>query len=220
MSAHTYIAEQLREMAVPVGSLVPDPQNARKHGRKNMDTVMASLDRFGQRMPIVVQKSNMVVRVGNARLEAAKRLGWTHIAAVIVDEGDVEATAFALVDNRSSELGEWDIENLTTQLQHLDGLSSELIDGLGWDTNDLEVLLEADWTPPALDTDIQPPGVGSEDGDGQGHGRAGGSLVLTDNQKELLLTAAESIQMRPGCEGYTLGQCVGLLASSWLERNR
>ena len=212
-----WIAEQLRGLALPVGALTPDPKNARRHGRKNMEAVMASLHRFGQRLPLVVQKQGMVVRVGNARLEAARQLGWTHVAAVVVDESDVEATAFALVDNRSAELAEWDLQELTGQLQDLNGLADEMLDGLGWDTDDLEVLLRVDWTPPPLDPDVQPPGVDAGDGDGSGHGRAGGSLVLTDEQKALVLRASEAIQGQPGREGYTLGQCVALMASTWLE---
>jgi DNA modification methylase len=69
---------------------------------------MASLTSFGQRFPVVVQSKKNIVRAGNARLEAAKRLGWTHIAAIFVDESDLEATAFAIADNRTAELAGWD----------------------------------------------------------------------------------------------------------------
>ena len=106
-----HIAEPLRGLAVPVADLHLDPANARRHGDRNVEAIAASLSRWGQRAPLVVQRDGMVVRAGNGRLEAAKRLGWTHVAALVVDEGSVEATAFAIADNRTAELAEWDDED-------------------------------------------------------------------------------------------------------------
>jgi DNA modification methylase len=114
-----YIAESLRKLAVPIDTLTLDPSNARKHGERNLDAIIRSLDRFGQRVPIVVQQQGMVVRAGNGRVLAAKKLGWTHIAAVVVDESSVDATAFAIADNRTAELAEWDDETLASLLQSL-----------------------------------------------------------------------------------------------------
>lgn len=112
-----YIAEPLRPLAVPICELNADPANARRHPDRNMAAIEASLRRWGQRFPIVVQRQGMVVRAGNGRLEAARRLGWTHLAAVVVDEDSVEATAFALADNRSAELASWDDEALAALLE-------------------------------------------------------------------------------------------------------
>jgi hypothetical protein len=38
-------------------------------------------------------------------IAAAQQLGWTHIAVVWVDDDDITATAFALADNRTGDLG-------------------------------------------------------------------------------------------------------------------
>lgn len=214
-----YINEQLRGLAMPVESLDFDPRNARLHGKRNMDTVKSSLTRFGQRLPIVVQKQGMIVRVGNARLRAARELGWSHIAAVVVDEGDVEATAFALVDNRSSELGEWDMQVLAEELQNLDGVYGDLED-LGWSADALEVLLECSWSPPDLDEDILPPGLQDGVGNLGGHGNAGAGLVLTDDQEELLVRVVGIMQSVAGQEGFTPGQCVGRLCEAFMASQR
>lgn len=131
-----YIAEPLRPLAVPIGELNADPANARRHPDHNLAAIEASLRRWGQRFPIVVQRQGMVVRAGNGRLEAARRLGWTHLAAVVVDEDSVEATAFALADNRSSELAEWDDEALAALLQ---SLPTDV--PTGFSEGDLEALL-------------------------------------------------------------------------------
>lgn len=121
----SHIHEGLRHLAVPCSKLTFDPKNARKHDRRNLDTIKSLLTKFGQRMPIVVQKQGMIVRVGNGRLEVARELGWKHIAAVIVDEGDVDAIAFAIGDNRSAELGEWDSAVLADTLHTL-GIMAEV----------------------------------------------------------------------------------------------
>jgi ParB family chromosome partitioning protein len=134
------IAEQLRPLAVPIGSVNLDPANARRHPERNLATIRASLERWGQRLPIVVQREGMVVRAGNGRVEAMRAMGWTHVAALIVDESAVEATAFAIADNRSAELAEWDDQALATMLQ---GLPSELRLGAGFSENDLSELLRS-----------------------------------------------------------------------------
>jgi ParB-like chromosome segregation protein Spo0J len=133
-----YIAEQLRPLAVPIGSVNHDAANARKHGEKNMAAIVASLTRFGQRAPIVVQRKGMVVRAGNGRLAAAKSLGWSHIAAVVVDDESVEAVAFAIADNRTAELAEWDQETLASLLNTM---GEEDLASTGFDQADLSGLL-------------------------------------------------------------------------------
>lgn len=117
--SHPHIAAPIRSLAIPIDSLHPDPANARTHNQRNLDTIAASLARFGQRAPIVVQKEGMVIRAGNGRFHAAKKLGWTHIAALVIDEPSVDAAAFSIADNRSSELAEWDDESLAAILQSL-----------------------------------------------------------------------------------------------------
>ncbi|HVV98916.1 MAG TPA: hypothetical protein VHB77_01180, partial [Planctomycetaceae bacterium] len=51
------------------------------------------------------------------RLQAAIELGWSHIAAVIVDEDNASAISFAIADNRTAELAEWD-DAVLGQLLH------------------------------------------------------------------------------------------------------
>lgn len=102
------IHEGLWHLAVPIGTLIPDADNARFHPQENIEAIKSSLTRFGQDQPLVVQRSNNVVRKGNGRLQAARELGWTHLAAVFVDEDNIDAAARAIADNRSGELAKWD----------------------------------------------------------------------------------------------------------------
>lgn len=146
----SYIAEPLRAFAVPIDSVVLDPKNARKHGEENLKAIESSLRRFGQRLPIVVQRNGMVVRAGNGRVQVARKMGWTHIAAVVVEDGDEAATAFAILDNQSGALAEWDDAMLADLLK---SLPHDLRIDLGFNT---EALAEA-LSPPGMKVGLTDP---------------------------------------------------------------
>jgi len=136
---HPHIRESLQGLAVPIEILVPDPRNARRHDTKNLDAVRESLTTHGQMLPLVVQKQGMIVRAGNGRLQAAKQLGWSHMACVVTEMTDDEAIAFAIADNRTSELASWDDEVLAEELTKLVEGGSDLA-SLGFDADDLAAL--------------------------------------------------------------------------------
>ena len=104
---------------IPIDSLIPDPNNARKHNKKNLLAIKGSLTKFGQQKPIVINEKNLIV-AGNGTVEAAKELGWKEINAVVTSLDSFHQTAFALADNKTSELAEWDDEVLERALAGLD----------------------------------------------------------------------------------------------------
>jgi ParB-like chromosome segregation protein Spo0J len=120
----------LKIESVLVESLSFDPNNARKHSEENLQAIAGSLDQFGQRKPIVVTADNVVV-AGNGTLEAARSLRWSKIDVVRVpaDWSADEVKAFALADNRTAELAEWDIGILSEQLGELEIA--------GWDLSEI-----------------------------------------------------------------------------------
>jgi hypothetical protein len=63
---------------VPLSEIHEDTANARRHPEANMSAITASLRRFGQVEPLIVQKSSQRVIGGNGRLAAMRSLGWTH----------------------------------------------------------------------------------------------------------------------------------------------
>ena len=135
---------------VPLGSLSLDPANVRKHGQKNLDAIKASLRKFGQQKPIVVDAKGIVL-AGNGTLTAAKELGWTEIQIVRTALAGVDATAFAIADNRSAELAEWD-DNLSEVLAALKAEDFPL-DEIGFDADDLA---ELGGEPEPSDADAEP----------------------------------------------------------------
>ena len=130
-----------------IADLIPDQANARSHDERNITAIAGSLQRFGQQKPIVVDSAG-VVRAGNGTLYAAKSLGWETIATVRTDLENAEAAAYAIADNRTAELAEWDNEVLALTLDQLDG---ETLDATGFDEAEIAALLK----------DLEPPGEGA-----------------------------------------------------------
>lgn len=125
--------------SVPISSLVYDPNNARKHSPKNLTAIATSLEKFGQRKPVVVH--NGVIIAGNGTVEAARKLDWTEITITEVPtEWDVAtAKAYAIADNRTAELAEWDTPVLVEQLLEMEDEGFDLKE-FGFDDGIMESL--------------------------------------------------------------------------------
>lgn len=133
------ITPNLRPLAVPVASLALLPGNPR---RGDVDAVAASLARFGQRKPIVVRASDRVIIAGNHTFQAAQRLGWEEIAAVLVDDDDATAQAYALADNRTAELGGYDNELLLELIRLVGVADADLLADTGWSDEAIAELVD------------------------------------------------------------------------------
>lgn len=125
---------------VAVQELLFDPSNVRAHSRRNLDSIKSSLTRFGQQKPIIVDRDN-VVRAGNGTLEAAKELGWEIISVVRSELIGSEMTAFAIADNRTAELAEWDYSQLGAVLGSLREEGEEVSESLGFTAAEIEALM-------------------------------------------------------------------------------
>jgi ParB-like chromosome segregation protein Spo0J len=103
---------------IKIKDLLNDPSNVRKHDERNLDSIKASLQRFGQQKPIVVDGKGIVV-AGNGTLDAAKSLGWKDIEIVRTELVGADAVAYAIADNRTAELAIWDDDALAQTLAAL-----------------------------------------------------------------------------------------------------
>jgi ParB-like chromosome segregation protein Spo0J len=130
----------MKPRSIKIDDLSIDPANARKHSQKNLDAIVASLRRFGQQKPIVIDKSN-IVRAGNGTLEAARQLGWETILAVQTSLTGSEATAYAIADNRTAELAEWDDDILKATLESLADENAALLESCGYTEAELDALV-------------------------------------------------------------------------------
>lgn len=146
------IAHDLQALRVPIDGLVPDPANIMRHDDAQVASLKASLERFGQMKPVVVQKSGRVIRAGNCTVESARRLGWKTIAAVVEEMDDTTARAYSIADNQIPRLAEWDTEALKAAIHKL-GAGGVDLAVLGFGSERLGELLAPDITagevPPA-----------------------------------------------------------------------
>jgi DNA modification methylase len=125
-------------VSLPIDQLVFDPNNVRKHSNKNLDAIKGSLTKFGQQKPIVIDEKNIIL-AGNGTVMAAKALGWSEIQCVQTDLKDSHLkTAFAIADNRTAELAEWDDDLLKETLASLQ-LNDFDIESIGFDAKEFEI---------------------------------------------------------------------------------
>jgi DNA modification methylase len=146
------IAPQLRGLVVPIDSVTLHPNNPR---RGVVDAVAASLARFGQQKPIVVQASTRYIVAGNHLVMAARSLGWAEIAANVEELDDASAIAFMLADNRTADLGGYDDALLAAILA--EQAQAANLSATGYDADALAAILAAAQIADARDPDDEPP---------------------------------------------------------------
>lgn len=103
---------------VKVGDLIPYENNPRKNDEA-VDKVALSISAFGFKVPIVIDRNNVVV-TGHTRLKAAQKLGLTEVPCIRADDlTDEQIKAFRLADNKVAEFSSWDDEKLMQELEEL-----------------------------------------------------------------------------------------------------
>jgi hypothetical protein len=191
---------------IAVADLHLDPGNVRRHPAKNLAAIKASLARFGQQKPVVVDANN-VVRAGNGLLEAARELGWPTVRAVRSELGGVDLVAYSLADNRTAELSEWNFEGLAETIRALQAEDFD-VSTLGWDDHELEPILAADWTPPAVE-----PLPTSRDGDGDD---ASDELIIDATGSESILRAIAKAREVAGNPDLPPLRCLEIAADAFV----
>lgn len=125
---------------IDITDISQDPANVRKHSRRNLDAIKASLRAFGQQKPIVVDDRNVIL-AGNGTYEAAKELGWSEIQIVRTQLTGTSAVAYAIADNRTAELAEWDDTALAEQLRALQSEEFD-VEAAGFTGEEIDKLIE------------------------------------------------------------------------------
>jgi hypothetical protein len=126
--------------SVPVADLHVDPGNVRRHPERNLASLKASLARFGQQKPLVVDANN-VVRAGNGTLEAARALGWATIDVVRSGLSGTDLVAYSVADNQIALTSEWDQDGLASTLRALQEEEFDL-DAIGFTAAEVDAMFE------------------------------------------------------------------------------
>lgn len=101
-----------------IDEIKPYEKNPRKND-KAVEAVAKSIDRFGFRVPCVIDTDGTLV-TGHTRFKAARKLGIQEIPCIIADDlSDEELRAFRLADNKVAEKAKWDFNLLGEELQDI-----------------------------------------------------------------------------------------------------
>lgn len=103
---------------IKIEDLKPYENNPRIND-KSVEYVKDSIENFGFKVPIVIDKNNIIV-TGHTRYEACKQLGIKEIPCIIADDlTDKQIKAFRLADNKVSDYSIWDNKKLLQELEEL-----------------------------------------------------------------------------------------------------
>ena len=104
---------------VSLKDLKPYENNAKIHGKDQIEKLKRSIEEFGFLNPCLVDRDYNLI-AGHGRVMAAQELGWETVPCVFV-EGltEEQRKAYILADNRLAELATWDdviVQNELTEL--------------------------------------------------------------------------------------------------------
>ena len=126
---------------VEIESLKPHKDNPRVG---NLRKITESIKVNGFLSPIVVQKKSNTILAGNHRVEAARKLGYTTVPALIADIDNVTARKFVLADNKTSDEATYDEAKLVTLLKGHKGVND--LEGSGYVKQEATVIIaRAEW---------------------------------------------------------------------------
>lgn len=134
----------IKEMTLK--ELKPYEKNPRKNDEA-VKYVVESIKNFGFKVPIVVDKDNIIV-AGHTRYKAAKQLKLKTVPCIVADDlNEEQIKAFRLADNKVSEIAEWDFDLLNEELE---GIFNIEMDSFGFEFN-----LGFDEIPTELEKEIE-----------------------------------------------------------------
>ena len=149
------IGHRLRIVYRHLDELKPDPRNPRVHSRRQIKKLAKLIARLGFNVPVLVGRNGELL-AGHARYAACKTLGLNEIATIELDHlDDHQARAFALADNRLSELSEWNEHLLAQHLKELSQVLDFDVELSGFDVGEIDLRIEglnsSEGEPDALD---------------------------------------------------------------------
>ena len=107
-----------------IGDVKPYEKNPRRNDSA-VDAVAASIQEFGWKQPIVVDKDGIII-AGHTRYKAAKKLGMKDVPVVVADDlTEEQVKAYRLADNKTGELAGWDFAALEEELGALTDFGME-----------------------------------------------------------------------------------------------
>jgi DNA modification methylase len=122
--------------------LRPRGRNPRTHSAKQIRQIQASIKEFGFINPVLIDGTDGII-AGHGRLEAAKLVGMNDVPTVRVDHLTLaQIRAYVIADNKLAENAGWDRELLTLELQELSVELNFDVTVTGFETAEIDLLIE------------------------------------------------------------------------------
>ena len=124
---------------VDINSIIPYEHNPRDN-EKTVAYVADSIRNFGFKVPIIIDKDNVIV-TGHTRYKAALSLNMDTVPCIVAtDLTPEQAKAFRIADNKVSEYSKWDETLLSQELKVISELNFDF-ETLGFQEWEAEQLL-------------------------------------------------------------------------------
>lgn len=100
-------------------------ENNPRNNDEAAEYVANSIQEFGFKVPIIVDKDGVIV-AGHTRYKAAQILGIDKVPCIIADDlTEEQVKAFRLADNKVAGIATWDFEKLDLELKELQDFDME-----------------------------------------------------------------------------------------------
>lgn len=98
-------------------------ENNPRNNENAVDFVAESIQQFGFKVPILLDKDCVII-AGHTRYKAAKKLGLKKVPCIMADDlNEEQVRAFRLADNKVAEKAQWDFELLKQEIEQIDGFN-------------------------------------------------------------------------------------------------
>src|SRR4029453_6786842 len=131
-----------------VGTLRPDPRNARRHPKQQVDQIAASIRQFGFVNPILADPDGRII-AGHGRLMTAKAMGLAEVPTIYIPGlSESQKRALRIADNKIALGAGWDLDVLKLELAELGSLDLDFdLSVTGFSTGELDVILNGSADP-------------------------------------------------------------------------
>lgn len=103
-------------------------ENNPRNNDEAVEPVAESIKEFGFKVPIIIDKDNVIV-AGDTRYKAAKKLKLDTVPCIRADDlTEEQIRAFRLADNKVSEIATWDMDLLNIELEGISNIDMSLFD--------------------------------------------------------------------------------------------
>lgn len=211
-----------------LSDIKPYERNPRIISQAAVDAVARSIQAYGFRQPIVVDKSGVIL-AGHTRYRAAQQLGMTEVPVVWqTDITDIQARGYRIADNKVAELSAWDRDALAAEVRDLASICDDDLDALGLADWELDRILHEptqELRPAELDALVErattswTPRVPGEAPKADGQGKPAEASALPESGAAGACTDDRTLEIRySAASADFLADFLGV-GRAWLARN-